>query len=332
MIGLGVVVFAGLLSLSRGGAVAMVVAGTVAITILVRTSIPSKKQLLVSLGAVGLVLSVALAIFGYDRVSTRLDDFSSGSLDRLDGSLGRRVIWGADLRAILDAPLFGWGAAAIVMSIPCTSHGRAKPNTRTPKTVIFKWSLSPAPPVCSWQRRALPSVSYGAWPGYTARGRKWPTFVVPASAGIRPKGPPKGGTTNAGSRRAIGCFAAVAGSLAANAVHALVDFVWDAPGCMVIVILLAAAACRLYQIAGFGQGFRKRGQAPFVRRPTLRVGARRRAVPAKGACPLSQSPGRRSGARKSGPEARPISIPRYMSYPDWPSPRSPWPSPLWAFG
>ncbi|MGO8750886.1 MAG: RrF2 family transcriptional regulator [Thermoguttaceae bacterium] len=47
----------------------------------------------------------------------------------------------------------------------------------------------------------------------------------------------------------------------------------------------------------------KKGQAPFVRRQTLRVGARLRAVPGKGACPLFravfQAPAASRGARRS---------------------------------
>ncbi|MGO8752967.1 MAG: O-antigen ligase family protein [Thermoguttaceae bacterium] len=300
MIGLGVVVFAGLLSLSRGGAVAMVVAGTVAITILVRTSIPSKKQLLVSLGAVGLVLSVALAIFGYDRVSTRLDDFSSGSLDRLDGSLGRRVIWGADLRAILDAPLFGWGAGShryvypMYFPWPCETEYTHAENSYL--QVVMESGAAGLLLAAAGVAQCVLWCVAGLY-----RTRKEVADVRSTGFSRNPaKGPPKGGTTNAGSRRAIGCFAAVAGSLAANAVHALVDFVWYAPGCMVIVILLAAAACRLYQIArGSGKASGKGD------RHLLCDDQRCASVPAEGPfrqkvpVPFSQSP-----ADAAAPEVR----------------------------
>jgi O-antigen ligase/tetratricopeptide (TPR) repeat protein len=238
MIGLGVVVFAGLLSLSRGGAVAMVVAGTVAITILVWTSVPSKKQLLVSLGAAGLVVGVALAIFGYDRVRERLDDFSSGSLERLDGHRGRRAIWEADLRAFYDAPLFGWGAG---------SHRYVYP-------MYFPWPCETeyTHAESSYLQVALESGAAGLLLAAAGLAQcvRW------CVAGIK----------KTVSRRAAGCFAAVAGSLAANTVHALVDFVWYAPGCMVVVILLAAAACRLYQIArGSDKASAADALAPAVR-------------------------------------------------------------------
>ena len=45
------------------------------------------------------------------------------------------------------------------------------------------------------------------------------------------------------------CAAAIAGSLAAAAAHAMVDFVWYVPACMAMVAMLAACALRVRQLA-----------------------------------------------------------------------------------
>ena len=62
-------------------------------------------------------------------------------------------------------------------------------------------------------------------------------------------------------------------------------------------------SARLEEEASSRATGREKGQAPFVRRPTLRVGARLRAVPGKGACPLFravfQAPAASRGARRS---------------------------------
>jgi tetratricopeptide (TPR) repeat protein len=51
------------------------------------------------------------------------------------------------------------------------------------------------------------------------------------------------------STRLAIALAAITGSLIASAVHSLTDFIWYIPGCMVITVILAAAACRGYLIA-----------------------------------------------------------------------------------
>ncbi|MEZ6045880.1 MAG: hypothetical protein R3C11_09955 [Planctomycetaceae bacterium] len=43
-------------------------------------------------------------------------------------------------------------------------------------------------------------------------------------------------------------FAALLGSFVANYVHAIVDFIWWVPACLILLLMQAACACRLYQI------------------------------------------------------------------------------------
>ena len=82
---LGIVLFAALLSLSRGGIAALFIAATVCAALCYWASSFSGRLLAV-VAAVGLLIGASLGIFGFDRVSNRLEDFSSGSLERLDQS------------------------------------------------------------------------------------------------------------------------------------------------------------------------------------------------------------------------------------------------------
>ena len=47
-----------------------------------------------------LLIGGLLAIHGYEKVSNRLDDFSSGSLETLDRHAARRTIWAAVAKAM----------------------------------------------------------------------------------------------------------------------------------------------------------------------------------------------------------------------------------------
>ena len=94
MAAVGMVLFAGLLSLSRGGNSVLFLAATLAAVVTCRAA-AVRGRFIAGLAAVGLLIGVSLAVFGYDRVSDRLSDLSSGSVERLDENDGRRTIWGA---------------------------------------------------------------------------------------------------------------------------------------------------------------------------------------------------------------------------------------------
>ena len=57
----------------------------------------------------------------------------------------------------------------------------------------------------------------------------------------------RGAGRRSGAQRSLLCFAAIVPALAASLLHSLVDFVWYVPGLMVVVVVLAACACRLWQ-------------------------------------------------------------------------------------
>ena len=114
---LGIVLFAALLSLSRGG-IAAVFLAALACAALCYWASSFSGRLLAVVAAAGLLIGVSLAIFGFDRVSSRLDDFSSGSLERLDNFSGRRMIWATAAKAIPAHFLLGTGVGSFSQVYP----------------------------------------------------------------------------------------------------------------------------------------------------------------------------------------------------------------------
>ena len=221
LIALGIVLFALLLSLSRGGALAALLATSICVAVCYRASSVGLR-FVAGLTAVALLIGASLAIFGYERVSNRLDDIASGSPETLDQGQGRRTIWGAVAKAIPDYAVLGSGVG---------SHREVYP-------MYLEWSDSHryySHSECGYLQVALEAGSVGL--GLLLAGIGVCGFWCVSAL------------RTAASSRTLVCVGAVSAGLAANAAHSLVDFVWYVPGCMVIVAVLAACACRLRQLA-----------------------------------------------------------------------------------
>lgn len=212
VVAVGIVVFAALLSLSRGGALAMAVASLVCLSVLFRRQYISGK-LIAALAGTGVLLGGLLFIYGYERVSTRLEDFELR---------GRLLIWEANLATIRDFPLFGTGIGSHVYAY---KRHLDQPFDRNEYTHAENSYLQVASET-GLIGLALALIAVGICLAWCLRG-------------IR----------NSTSKSTTIALAAVLGSLAAHFVHAFFDFLWYIPGCMVIVVVLAAAACRLYQLS-----------------------------------------------------------------------------------
>ncbi len=221
---LGLVVFAGLASLSRGGVVAIVVALAVGLVILYQASMIRRKTML-ALAASGAALGGGLLACGYESLAHRLDSFQS--IDRLDPLRMRRDLWAADLEAVGDFPLAGTGLGTHVDVAPLYL-----PNTWSSQKVDFTHAE------CGYLQVALETGIPGLLLALAAAG----LFVFWCAAGIR-----RADDRNSTAQRRLLCFAAIVPGLAASLSHSLVDFVWYVPGLMVVVVILAACACRLWQ-------------------------------------------------------------------------------------
>ncbi|MHB1035272.1 MAG: O-antigen ligase family protein [Pirellulales bacterium] len=223
VLALGIVLFAGLLSLSRGGMSVLFLAAMISAVVCHRASALGWK-FIASLAAAGVLIGASLTIFGYERVSRRLDDLSSGSVERLDQGMGRRTIWAAVMRAVPDFAVAGSGVG---------SHRDVYPMyLENPPSDNLEYTHAEN----SYLQLALETGATGLTLSLAGVG-----FCVGwCVRGLR----------KAASKRGLVCAGAVAGSLAACGVHAACDFVWYVPGLMAAVAILAGCACRLAHFAG----------------------------------------------------------------------------------
>lgn len=214
---LGVLVFAVLFSLSRGGTVALSVSLVVMLGLLFRVRRLSGRVAGVLLG-MSLVAGSLFLMFGYEKVSDRLDNWESDE---------RLAVWEANWHIVRDFPLFGTGLG---------SHAEACPMYYDPPFVGVEFTHAEN----SFLQIASECGLLGL--GLALLGvaccAKWCVRAVSSKADIR--------------IRVLS--AAVSASLAANVVHAVVDFSWYIPGLMVVTLLLAACARRLDQLAACGAG------------------------------------------------------------------------------
>ncbi|RMG38576.1 MAG: hypothetical protein D6725_06895, partial [Planctomycetota bacterium] len=215
--GIALVVGAALLSLSRGGVVAMAAGAAVTLTLLYVADLVSGRLLgglLLSGCALAAVFVFVVADRMAERVADRLDDWSSAN---------RWAIWQANVSAFRDFPLVGTGVGThrevypIYLDLPLFdrefTHAENGYLQVASETGLAGLGLTAA---------AVAVLAYWCVRGIRIMRRE------PRMAAL---------------------WAAIAGATTANLVHALVDFVWYVPGCMVVVIVYAACACRLYQHA-----------------------------------------------------------------------------------
>ncbi len=248
---LGIVGFACLLSLSRGGIAAMFFAATICTVACYWISTISGR-FVAALGCVGLLIGASLAIFGYESVSKRLDDFSSGSLERLDEGAGRRIIWTAAAKAFPNFLPLGTGVGSFREVYPLYLDAVLNEDIEYTHAENGYLQTAVETGIIGLGLVLAGIVFCGAW----------------CAGGLK--------ASNATRLRA--CTAAIAASLAASAAHSFVDFVWYVPACMAVIAILAACAQRAAQISGKGHEKRNTNDAvpttaiasptTAVRRPT----------------------------------------------------------------
>ncbi len=221
MIAIGLCTFTVLLSLSRGGSVSMFLGVAICVLVLHRGSLLNGKTVLFLL-VTGALLAACLGIYGYDMVSSRLERVQYTEL--VEGNSGRAGIWRADAAAITDFPFTGSGAASHAQVYPMYL-----PDDEVNQHVEYVHADNSY-------------VEIGLEAGITG------LILVAAAIGL--------GVwwcwaslRSCTSRGAMLCMAGIAASLAASVIHAICDFVWYVPACVVPVLLLAAGASRLRHIS-----------------------------------------------------------------------------------
>ena len=212
---LGVLVFAVLFSLSRGGTVALGVSLVVMLGLLFHAQRLSGRAV-AALLSMSLVAGCLFLMFGYEKVSDRLDNWESDE---------RLAVWEANWNIVRDFPLFGTGLG---------THADACPMYYDPPFVEVEFTHAEN----SYLQIASECGVLGLLLALlgVACCVKWCLRAIHSKGDVRIRM----------------LSAAVSASLAANVVHAVVDFTWYIPGLMVITLLLAACARRLDQLATSG--------------------------------------------------------------------------------
>ncbi len=222
VVALSVVVFATLLSLSRGGSIAMGIACAVGGFAIYRSSIISGQ--LVFAGVVVMAITCGLiAAHGEDQIQKRLDQIASADVERLDNSDGRRIIWAANIAGIKDFPSVGTGVGTHREVYPMYMEESGQDDMGE-----FTHAENGYLQVCLET-------------GKVGLGMLLIGFLFAICWTFRGLG---GG---AGPLIAAAQAAALA-SLLASLAHSGADFVWYVPACVVPVLLLAASACRCGQL------------------------------------------------------------------------------------
>ena len=218
-IGIGVVCFAGLLTYSRGGVLVILTATAIILGIYVLRRVMLKTAL-AGLAVVGLSVMSALLIHGYQPLATQLKWNETGTWKQFGNQLGRTAIWSANLSAIGQNPLFGFGVG---------SHRYVYP------------SYFPAPSEVEYTHAENGYLQVATETGVVGLALFIVGIGVCATWCIR-------AWSASGSLRTMACAGAIYASLAVSLLHSLVDFVWYLPACTTLTVVLAACVCRLAQL------------------------------------------------------------------------------------
>jgi tetratricopeptide (TPR) repeat protein len=213
-VGLGFVVVAGLLTLSRAGVLAVAGALLVSLGLLAWTGALNGRGRFSVVLLVSLV-GATLAANGYRPLVEQLETLV-GAQSLSDMSSGREQIWQAVTQVVMDFPLLGVGAGA---------HADVYP--------IYFEDYSP---VCFTHAESgyLQILEETGWIGFSLLCAGLLIASVWCFRAIR----------HAATARERMLAGAVACSLLVSILHSLVDFVWYIPACMTVtVMLLACAKC-----------------------------------------------------------------------------------------
>lgn len=205
---LSLTVVALVMTLSRGGFVAMAFSLGVPVTVFLWKYGIRHAWIVVALGAA--ILSTGT--LGLDQLMTRF---------AADGDNGRWPIWSANWQVAQDFPWFGTGVG---------THINAHQMHLAEQVIGREYTHA--------ESSVLQVVSET---GFVGLGLAVIAVILllagPLRALMLPVRPDQ--TT---------CAAAILGSLLGNVAHALADFIWYVPGCMAALLLLAACGSRLLPI------------------------------------------------------------------------------------
>ncbi|NND96286.1 MAG: hypothetical protein HKN47_03025 [Pirellulaceae bacterium] len=213
--GLCIVLFAGLLSFSRGGVIVVFLTSAIAVLGLSWIGLLGRRAVL-GVGLAASVVAAAIFIFGHQPLMDEMQTIERAQ-SLSDLCAGRVKLWGGMLSASSAFPLFGTGAGSHLDVYPAFldqppgvqfSHGESGFIQIALETGIVGILV-----LCS----LIGTLMY-----YVTR---W--FM---------RGPDKA---------AMACMIVTVAGLAASIVHSIFDFVWYIPACFTMTVVLLAVACRI---------------------------------------------------------------------------------------
>ena len=241
----GMVVIAALLSLSRGGFLAMTAAVIVCIGLHSWAGLIPGRVAGMLVGC-ALAFGVVLAVFGLGKIEERLGTIATANVDQLDRHDARRTIWAANWRATAAFPIAGLGAGT---------------HRDVYRSFLEEWF----PRDFAYAESTF--FQLGLETGYTGLVLTGLGVLLVVFRSLR-------SVLRSSSRQVKGAQAAVLAGVAAAVLHGFVDFVWYMPGCAVIVVMLAACGLRMDRLDRHaGHRFPERAPAPLPLRLALLAGS-----------------------------------------------------------
>lgn len=218
-VALAVALFAGLMSLSRGGALAAGAAVSVSLLISFRGGLIGRRTSL-GIASAAVLLAAALSVWGYPMLAARLDDFAS--IDDLNNG-GRLELWQGDSKGIAASWLAGHGLA---------SHRHVSPTYYANEATAAGSEYTHAE--SGYVQVPFEGGLAGGILLFAAMGFCVYWCIAPLARCLKDE--------------ETLVLAAIAPAFAASFIHAVGDFIWYVPGCTVPLALFAAAACRFHQM------------------------------------------------------------------------------------
>lgn len=213
------VLLAIMLSLSRGGLLAAGIACSVVFTGLWRSG-RIGSSLAFSMILMGVLCVAGIAVFGGQKVESRVDQLATMDADRIDESNARRSIWQADLNAARRFPLLGTGIGSHRFVYPAYMQDLADYATCT-----FSHAES------SWIHLLLEAGLTGVF--CLAAGLLLVGWRLSRAFWQRV------------DATSLAAMSAAAAGLVGGIVHSVADFIWYVPAIVVTTLALTVCALRL---------------------------------------------------------------------------------------
>ena len=230
-VAVGVVLLAGLLTISRGGILALCVSTAVTMGLLAHLRLINGRAIVVS-GAVAAALILAVSIYGFDQLSSRVSDLSvARSVKEL--SAGRVEIWNASGKAGAKFAILGAGGGTFSDVYPIFLTRNFVHSFEYAENGYLNLLVEYGIPGLAFALTALVTCLWSC------------LYLIRASHEPRMKA----------------CVPALAAGIVVSCLHSFVDFVWFIPACMTFTICLAAIAWKL--------GLMARESVSFASTPTV---------------------------------------------------------------